>query len=72
MHIKYYILLICFRENASEVFRLRSQLEDSKDQNDSLKRENKNLSIEVKDLLDQIGEGGRSLHEIERQKRDQS
>ena len=68
----YYIHLICFRENASEVFRLRSQLEDSKDQNDSLKRENKNLSIEVKDLLDQIGEGGRSLHEIERQKRDQS
>ena len=27
------------------------------------------MSIEVKDLLDQIGEGGRSLHEIERQKR---
>ena len=58
-----------FRETTSEVFRLRSQLEDSKDHIDSLKRENKNLSLEVKDLLDQIGEGGRSLHEVERQKR---
>jgi len=57
------------RETTSEVFRLRSQLEDSKDHIDSLKRENKNLSLEVKDLLDQIGEGGRSLHEVERQKR---
>ena len=27
------------------------------------------MSLEVKDLLAQIGEGGRSLHEVERQKR---
>ncbi len=27
------------------------------------------MSLEVKDLLDQIGEGGRSLHEVERQRR---
>ena len=58
-----------FRENSSEVFRLRSQLEDSRDQTDTLKRENKNISLEIKDLLDQLGEGGRSLHEVERQKR---
>ena len=32
-------------------------------------RENKNLSLEVKDLLAQIGEGSRSLHEAERQKK---
>ena len=57
------------RETTSEVFRLRSQLEDSKDHIDSLKRENKNLSLEVKDLLDQIGDGGRNLHEVERQRR---
>lgn len=36
---------------------------------DTTKRENKNLSMEVKDLLDQIGEGGRSLHEVDRQRR---
>merc|ERR1712198_775323 len=28
------------------------------------KRENKNLSEEVKDLMDQIGEGGRNYHEV--------
>merc|ERR1711874_166693 len=31
---------------------------------DSVKRENKNLGDEVKDLLDQIGEGGRNYHEV--------
>ena len=51
------------------MFRLKSQLEDSRDQTDTLKRENKNISLEIKDLLDQLGEGGRSLHEVERQKR---
>ena len=64
-----FLLPFIFRENAAEVFRLRGQLEDSKDQLDGVKRENKNLGLEVKDLLDQIGEGGRSLHEVERQKR---
>ena len=48
---------------------MRSQLDLSKDQMESVKRENKNLSMEVKDLLDQISSGGRNLHEIERQKR---
>ena len=43
--------------------------EDARDQLDSAKKENKNLSLEVKDLLDQIGEGGRSLHEVDRQRR---
>merc|ERR1712198_132792 len=28
------------------------------------KRENKNLSEEVKDLMDQMGEGGRNYHEV--------
>merc|ERR1712055_756042 len=31
---------------------------------DSVKRENKNLGDEVKDLMDQIGEGGRNYHEV--------
>ena len=31
------------------------------------RRENKNLSLEIKDLLEQIGDGGRSLHEVEKQ-----
>ena len=32
-----------------------------------VKRENKNLAEEIKDLLDQLGEGGRSIHELDKQ-----
>ena len=34
-----------------------------------MRRENKNLSDEIKDLLDQLGEGGKSIHELDRQRR---
>merc|ERR1711913_222103 len=30
---------------------------------------NKNLAEEIKDLLDQLGDGGRSIHELEKQRR---
>merc|ERR1719508_186831 len=33
------------------------------------KRENKNLADEIKDLLDQLGEGGRSIHDLDKQRR---
>merc|ERR1712173_300676 len=33
------------------------------------KRENKNLADEIKDLLDQLGDGGRSIHELDKQRR---
>ena len=32
-------------------------------------RENKNLADEIKDLMDQLGEGGRSIHELDKQRR---
>ena len=35
----------------------------------TLCRENKNLADEVKDLLDQLGDGGRSIHELDKQRR---
>merc|ERR1712173_305993 len=31
-----------------------------------VRRENKNLSNEIKDIMDQIGEGGRNIHEIDK------
>ncbi len=31
-----------------------------------MRRENKNLSTEIKDIMDQISEGGRSIHEIDK------
>ena len=34
-----------------------------------MKRENKNLADEIKDLLDQLGDGGRSIHELDKQRR---
>merc|ERR1712026_46725 len=36
---------------------------------DIVRRENKNLADEVKDLLDQLGDGGRSIHELDKQRR---
>merc|ERR1719412_2902664 len=33
---------------------------------DEVRRENKTLSNEIKDILDQITEGGRSIHEIDK------
>ncbi len=39
------------------------------EQLDSVRRENKNLGDEIKDLLDQLGEGGRSIHELDKQRR---
>merc|ERR1719266_3101632 len=36
---------------------------------DIVKRENRNLADEIKDLLDQLGEGGRSIHDLDKQRR---
>merc|ERR1712027_267428 len=48
----------------SELFRLRAAHEETVEQLDVVKRENKNLADEIKDLLDQLGDGGRSIHEL--------
>merc|ERR1711997_770044 len=57
------------RNYNSEVFRLRAGWEEVNEQLDAVKRENKNLADEIKDLLDQLGEGGRSIHELDKQRR---
>ena len=43
--------------------------DETVEQLDSVRRENKNLGDEIKDLLDQLGEGGRSIHELDKQRR---
>merc|ERR1712242_563222 len=40
--------------------------EESVLQLDEVRRENKTLSTEIKDIMDQISEGGRSIHEIDK------
>ena len=58
----------CRNFNA-ERFRLKAALDESSEQLDIVRRENKNLADEVKDLLDQLGDGGRSIHELDKQRR---
>merc|ERR1711981_1169636 len=53
----------------AERFRIKAALDDSSGQLDIVRRENKNLADEVKDLLDQLGDGGRSIHELDKQRR---
>merc|ERR1712106_421129 len=57
------------RNYNSELFRLKATWEEASEQLDVVKRENKNLADEIKDLLDQLGDGGRSIHELEKQRR---
>merc|ERR1711970_1407925 len=52
------------RSFSTELFRIKACYEENLAAFDSVKRENKNLGDEVKDLLDQIGEGGRNYHEV--------
>merc|ERR1711990_1416668 len=53
----------------AERFRVKAALDESSEQLDIVRRENKNLADEVKDLLDQLGDGGRSIHELDKQRR---
>merc|ERR1711892_1101776 len=57
------------RNYSSEVYRLKTAYEESMEALDVVRRENKNLGDEIKDLLDQLGDGGRSIHELDKQRR---
>merc|ERR1712218_374295 len=57
------------RNYNSELFRLKAAFDETNEQLDVVKRENKNLADEIKDLLDQLGDGGRSIHELDKQRR---
>merc|ERR1719365_198722 len=57
------------RNYSSEVHRIKAAYEETNEQLDVVRRENKNLADEIKDLLDQLGDGGRSIHELDKQRR---
>merc|ERR1719357_898282 len=57
------------RNYTSELFRLKAAQDEGLEQLYIVKRENKNLADEIKDLLDQLGEGGRSIHDLDKQRR---
>merc|ERR1719369_2741907 len=48
------------RDISAELFRVKNAYDESVLQLDEVRRENKNLSVEIKDIMDQITEGGRS------------
>merc|ERR1712136_205560 len=54
------------RNAFSQLFRVKSAYEESVLQLDEVRKENKGLSNEIKDIVDQISEGGRSIHEIDK------
>merc|ERR1712036_196568 len=54
------------RNASSDLFRVKAAYEESVAQLDEVRRENKVLSNEIKDIMDQISEGGRSIHEIDK------
>merc|ERR1711962_910908 len=54
------------RNASSDLFKVKNAYEESTLQLDEVRRENKTLSNEIKDIMDQISEGGRSIHEIDK------
>merc|ERR1711878_203003 len=54
------------RNISSELFRVKNAYDESVIQLEEVRRENKLLSNELKDIMDQISEGGRSIHEIDK------
>merc|ERR1719200_50427 len=54
------------RNASSDLFKIKSAYEETMLQLEEVRRENKTLSNEIKDIMDQISEGGRSIHEIDK------
>eukprot|EP00091_Calanus_sinicus_P014682 TRINITY_DN3230_c0_g1_i3.p1 TRINITY_DN3230_c0_g1~~TRINITY_DN3230_c0_g1_i3.p1 ORF type:complete len:611 (-),score=188.81 TRINITY_DN3230_c0_g1_i3:209-2041(-) len=54
------------RNVSSELFKVKNAYDEAILQLEEVRRENKSLSIEIKDIMDQISEGGRSIHDIDK------
>merc|ERR1712106_489315 len=52
------------RTYSGELFKAKAHYDKSLEHLDVIRRENKGLSEEIKDLMDQICEGGRNLHDM--------
>ncbi|XP_005875894.1 myosin-16 [Myotis lucifugus] len=53
----------------TESFKIKTAYEESLEHLESVKKENKTLQEEIKELIDQLGEGGRSVHELQKLKK---
>ena len=54
------------RNISSDLFKVKNAYDEAILQLEEVRRENKTLSHEIKDIMDQISEGGRSIHEIDK------
>ncbi|XP_069988200.1 myosin heavy chain, muscle [Penaeus vannamei] len=54
------------RNYSTEHFRVKAAYEENLEQLDSVRRENKKLADEIKDMMEQISEGGRGFHEVQK------
>ncbi|XP_068593952.1 myosin-7-like [Cebidichthys violaceus] len=54
------------RSLSTELFKLKNSYEESLEHLETMKRENKNLQEEISDLTEQLGEGGKTVHELEK------
>jgi len=57
------------RNASAELFRIKNGYDEATATLDDVRRENKALADEIRDLMEQISEGGRSIHEIEKQRK---
>ena len=54
------------RKASADLFQIKNAYEETIHQLDEVRKENKTLNNDIKDIMDQISEGGRSIHEIEK------
>ncbi|XP_047666434.1 myosin heavy chain, fast skeletal muscle-like [Tachysurus fulvidraco] len=57
------------RSLSTELFKMKNSYEEALDHLETLKRENKNLQQEISDLTEQIGESGKTIHELDKAKK---
>ncbi|XP_068434010.1 myosin heavy chain, fast skeletal muscle-like [Clinocottus analis] len=57
------------RSQSAELFKLKNCYEEALGRLDATRRENKNLQLEISDLTEQLGEGGKTIHELEKFKK---
>ncbi|KAG9343013.1 hypothetical protein JZ751_015231 [Albula glossodonta] len=57
------------RSYMTEIYKLKTAYEESLDHLETVKKDNKTLTEEIKDLVDQLGEGGKSIHELQKAKK---
>ncbi|XP_070708589.1 myosin heavy chain, fast skeletal muscle-like [Pempheris klunzingeri] len=57
------------RSLSTELFKIKNSYEEALEHLEVLKRENKNLQQEISDLIEQLGENGKAIHELEKTKK---